>query len=287
MKKRIKYLFIIFLLLVASTKVQALEVSKNDLTLEKGGHENIELYVNTENNITQVDFTLVFSTYDIPANFFPADGLSDGNPNGIKHSITFSEAKTGKILLGSISISVRNNATDKSGTVNIHTASAKTETGETINLKVQNINVKVGTPQVTAEKPKEEIDKNLLDKIESNLVKIELKKDVFEYNVDIKEGLEELDLKPVAKDSKSKIDISTQKISELKDKSIIITVKNDDVEQKYIIKVNVKENTKKESNIEVDKEEFKADKSYKGKWIIMIVILGVIFVANLFINKKK
>ena len=242
MKRINKYVFIIFLLLITFTKVSALEVSKSDITIEKGGNNSVELYANVDEEVISVTFTLVYSTYDIPASFSPANGMSDTNPNGITHTIVFNEAKSGKILLGNVNINVVSYPNDTVGTVNIHTASAKKTNEEVINLNAKNINIKVGTP---TEEPKQEVpkevDKNMLDKIESKLVKIELKKDVFDYTVTIDKDVTELDLKPVAKDEKTKIDIGSQKISELKDNKIVITTKNGETTQVYNIKVNIKE----------------------------------------------
>ena len=280
---KLKYLFGLFLLLITFSKVNALELSKSDLTIEKGGNDSVELYANVEKDVISVTFTLVYSTYDIPANYSPAAGVTDTNPNGITHEVVFNEAKTGKILLGNVNINVVSNPKDTVGTVNIHTASAKDTNGETISLNAKNINIKVGTP---VEEPKEEpkeVDKNLLDKIESKIVKIELKKDVFDYTVNVKKEIDELDLKPIAKSEDTKIDISSQKISELKDGKIVITTKNNDTEQVYNIKVNVKE----EDQITIDKDEFKADKSYKGKWIIVSIILIVALIISMLFARKK
>ena len=291
MKRIIKYLFATFLLFATFSHVYALEVSKSDLTIEKGGSDTIELYANTESEITSVTFTLVFSTYDIPANFSATSGATDTNPNGITHTIKFDEAKSGKVLLGTIQVSVKSNASDSVGTVNIHTASAKTTEDETVSLNARNINIKVGTPQPEPkqEEPKtepttkpKEVDKNLLDKIESKIVKIELKKDVFDYNVNISDDVEELDLKPIAKSEDTKIEISTQKISELKDKKIVITAKNGDTTQIYNIKVNKKQI----EQITVDNEKFKSDKSYKGKWIIVSIVLIVALIISMLFSKK-
>ena len=292
MKRIIKYLFATFLLFATFSRVYALEVSKSDLTIEKGGSDTIELYANTESEITSVTFTLVFSTYDIPANFSATSGATDTNPNGITHTIKFDEAKSGKVLLGTIQVSVKSNASDSVGTVNIHTASAKTTEDETVSLNARNINIKVGTPQPEPkqEEPKtepttqpKEVDKNLLDKIESKIVKIELKKDVFDYNVNISDDVEELDLKPIAKSEDTKIEISTQKISELKDKKIVITAKNGDITQTYNIKVY----NKQIEQITVDNEKFKSDKSYKGKWIIVSIVLIVALIISMLFSKNK
>lgn len=293
MKRIIKYLFATFLLFATFSHVYALEVSKSDLTIEKGGSDTIELYANTESEITSATFTLVFSTYDMPANFSVASGATDTNPNGITHTIKFDEAKSGKVLLGTIQVSVKSNASDSVGTVNIHTASAKTTSDETVSLTARNINIKVGTPQTepkqeeptkapTTTKPKE-VDKNLLDKIESKIVKIVLKKDVFDYTVNISDDVEELDLKPIAKSEETEIEISSQKVSELKDKKIVITAKNGDTTQTYNIKVNKKQI----EQITVDNEKFKADKSYKGKWIIVSIVLIVALIISMLFSKNK
>ena len=279
-------IFTILVLLIGTINVNALSVSKNDITIEKGKSNSIELYANTESEIESVDFTLVFSTYDIPAYFAPADGNTDTNPDGIAHHIILGQASSGKTLLGTININVLTNATDNTGTINLNNPSATSSNGNKINLDIQNINVTVGTPVVeTTEGKKEEEkkDNNLLEKIESNITKIELKKDTFEYTVTIKDSVTELDLKPVAKDSDTKIDITTQKIKDLKDNKIIITAKNDSTEQKYTI--NVK--TNKENKIKIDDEEFKGSTSYKSKWIVIIIILIVVLSFSLLFNKKK
>ena len=290
MKKRINYFFVVFLLLISITKVNALSVSKNDITIEKGGNDTIELYANTEQEVTSVSFTLVYSTYDIPANFMVNPGYTDTNPNGITHNVIFNENKSGKIQLGTISISVKNFPNDTAGSISIHTASAKTADGNTINLNNQTINVKIGTP--VPEEPKQEekkeevkIDTNLLDKIESKIVKIGLIKDQFEYTITIDKDIKELDLKPIAKDEKTEIEIKTQKISELEDNKLLIKTKLNDIEQVYTFNIKIKEKNQIDKSI-IDKGEFKENKSYKGKWLIMIVLLVLAFVANILLNRK-
>ncbi len=280
------FLMLIFILLL-SPRVYALEVSEKDVTIKDGGNADIALYVNTESNITSVEFTLVYSTYDMPAGFTPARGFTDSNPNGIKHTITFNEAKTGKILIGDVNISVKSNPTDKYGTINIHTATAKTESGNTITLENQNINVKVGEPTEEKKEEPKEIDKNMLDKIESKLVTIELKKDTFDYTVTIDKTVTELDLKPVAKDENTKIEISTQEIAKLKDNKITITCKNGDTTQVYNILVKSKRVNTTSTDTTIDKQEFKSDKSYKTKWIIVMIPLAIILVISTILNKKK
>lgn len=286
---RIKmYIFTIFVLLVGILPVNALSVSKNSVTIEKGQNSSIELYANSESEIKSVDFTLVFSTYDIPAYFRPADGNNDTNPNGINHHVVLGQASSGKVLVGSIDINVKLAAVDTVGAITLSNASAIGNNGNRISLNMQNINVKVGKPETTTEddkeeKKEEEKDKNLIDKIESKIVNIELKKDVFDYTVTIPDNVTELDLKVLPKDSDAKVDISTQKIKEIKDNKIVITVKSGDIEQKYNINIKVKE----ENEIKIDEEEFKGSTSYKGKWVVIMVALLVVLGLSLVFNKKR
>ena len=287
MEKRIKCFFMLFLLLISITKVNALSVSKNNLTIEKGSNDNVELYANTEVPVSSVTFTLVYSTYDIPANFYVNQGYRDTNPSGIVHNVIFDEPKSGKILLGRVNINVKNFPNDNAGSISINTANAKTEDGTSINLNNQTINVTIGTP--IKEEPIEEvkeIDKNLLDKIESKLVKINITKDVFEYTVTIDKDIKELDLKPIAKDKDTKIDIKTQKIAELTDNKLLIDTELNGTKQTYTLNIIIKENKEMDKSI-IDKGEFKENKSYKGKWVVITIVLIIAFIANILLNKKK
>lgn len=285
--KKIIPLLVLSLIMIIPTRIRALSVDKNDLTIEKNNSETIGLYAEVNSEITEIQFTLVYTTYDVPANFNVEAGLTDTNPNGITHKIIFSNPVSGKIKLGSIKISVVKNPKVTVGTINIHSGKAITSDGETINLNSQTINVKIGEPEENAVIQNNDTSTkktNLLDRIESKIVKIDLKENVYEYKVNIEENIEELDLKPIAKDEKYKVEITTQKIKELTDNQIIITVKDGDNTEEYKIKVNTLKNDK---DIDIDKEEFKSTYKYKGKWITMIVILSISLFVGVLLTKKK
>lgn len=287
--KKIIPLLVLSLIMIIPTRIRALSVDKNNLTIENNNNESIDLYTEVNSEITEVQFTLVYTTYDVPANFNVEAGLTDANPNGITHKIIFSNPVSGKIKLGSIKISVVKNPKVTLGTINIHSGKAITSDGETINLNSQTINVKIGEPEDSDVIQNNDVSTkktNLLDRIESKIVKIDLKENVYEYKVNIKEDVEELDLKPIAKDEKYKVEITTQKIKELTDNQIIITVKDEDNTEEYKIKVNTLKNDK-DIDIDIDKEEFKSTYKYKGKWIIMIVILSIVLFIGLLLVKKK
>lgn len=293
MKKNILLLFLL-LIVILPLNVDALSVDKNNLTIAKGEDDSVSLYANVEAEVTEISFTLVYTTYDVPAYFNLEPGLTDKNPNGISHKIIFSNPVSGKIKLGTIDIDVVNNPKESYGTINIHSGKATTNNG-TVNLNAQTINVTIGkkeentTPTTTTEEPKDEKPKeekkNLLDKIESEIVNIKLKENVYEYTVKIKEDIEELDLKPIAKDEDYKIEITSQKIKELEDNKIVIKVIDGDNTEEYIVKVNKESN--KIEDIEIDNEEFESSYKYKGKWITVIIIMSVVLVIGLVLTKKK
>ena len=314
MKKRIKFIFIILLLLVNIGSVKALSVSKSNITLKNGENDRVELYADISGSAERVDFKLVYTSNDVRADFI-GNSAYTSSANGINYRVTFNEPVSGRVMLGVVTIRVVDNPRDTAGGINISGATATLEDGTTESLGGESINVKVEketpaetpkptetpkTPEPTkrpsepsktpeASKPSEpsvqELDEHngLLEKIESNIVKITLKKDTFDYTLTIKDDVKELDLKPIAKDKESKIDITSQKISELKDNKITITVTNGDTKQEYNFKIKVKE----KNEIVIDNGEFEGDSSYKGKWLVIGIVLVAALIASLLLIKNK
>lgn len=278
MKKTI-FILLLTILIIIPLNVSALSVSENNLTIEKGKSDTVDIFATVEKEVSEISFSLVYTTYDVPAYFNIESGLTDTG-TGINHKISFTEPVTGKVKLGTIKINIVASPTVTAGSINIHSGIATTTEYETISLNTQMINVTIGTPEPTIETPKEE-KKNLLEKIESELVNINLKEDVYEYTIKVNEDIEELDLKVTPKEEDYEVEISSQKISELKDNQIIITVKDGDNTEEYKIKVNIAK------KVEIDEEEFKPTFKYKGKWTTMIIIFSVVLFVGLLLTKKK
>lgn len=278
-------LSILLIIIIGVGKVSALTVSENNLTIPAGTSKNVELTTNSEVALSSIEFTMVYSTYDVPANFFVNNKYTDSYPNGIKHKINLGEPTEGKISLGSITINVVRNPKEKTGTITIHSAKGYTASGETVNLDGQTINVTIGEDtQVETVTPKE-FNKNALKDIKSSIVKIELQKDVFDYKVNVKENTEKLDLEAIPTDESYKVEISNQVISELTDGMITITVSdNQDNKSVYNIKVNV---LKEQEPAKIDDTTFKENNSYKGKWIVSIIVFGIMFFFGLIMIKKE
>lgn len=290
MKRILKLIIIAVILLIPIGSVSALTVSENDIKIPASGSKSIELSTSSEELLTSVEFTLVYTTYDIPANFIVNSNYTDSNPNGIKHKVIFPEPISGKITLGNVNINVVNNPKDTAGTINIHSAIGYTETGETITLNAQNINIIIGEESNNnTDKPSNDdnsnTNKNVLKEIKSDIVKINLQEDVFEYQITIDKDIEKLDLEPIAITDTYKVEVSNQEIATLEDNKINITV-TDNTGNKtvYTIKVNI---LKDISSVEIDNANYKEKNTYKGKWIILIIFFSVILLFGLALTKKK
>lgn len=290
MKRILKLIIIAVILLIPIGSVSALTVSENNIKIPASGSKSIELSTSSEEPLTSVEFTLVYTTYDIPANFIVNSSYTDSNPNGIKHKVIFPEPISGKITLGNVNINVVNNPKDTAGTINIHSAVGYTKTGETINLNAQNINIIIGEENNTnTDKPSNDdnsnTNKNILKEIKSDIVKINLQEDVFEYQITIDKDIEKLDLKPIAITDTYKVEVSNQEIATLEDNKINITVAdNTGNKTVYTIKVNI---LKDISSVEIDNTNYKEKNTYKGKWIILIIFFSVILLFGLALTKKK
>lgn len=276
--KRIVFLLVVFL--INLPLVSALSVDNTELTVAKGEKSTVDVYANLEEETTKVSFSLVYTTYDVPATFKAEEGITL-KTNKTKNTLTFSEAQKGQVKLGTIEISILKSAKANKGTIRLNSATATSKSGNISKLDPVELTVTIGTSTNNSTSVKES---NLLKGITSKIVNIDLKDNVYTYEVNVKEDVKELDLVAVPKDEKSKVVISSQKISDLKDGKITINVTSpSNTKEEYIVKVNVLKTDK----VEIDKEEFKADSSYKGKWVVVIIVSVVALLLGFTLSKKE
>lgn len=276
--KRIIFLLVVFL--INLPLVSALSVDNTELTVAKGEKSTVNVYADLKEETTKVSFSLVYTTYDVPATFKAEEGITL-KTNTTKNTLTFSEAQKGQVKLGTIEISILKSAKANKGTIRLNSATATSKSGNISKLDPVELTVTIGTSTNNSTSVKES---NLLKGITSKIVNIDLKDNVYTYEVNVKEDVKELDLVAVPKDEKSKVVISSQKISELKDGKIIINVTSpSNTKEEYTVKVNVLKTNK----VEIDKEEFKADSSYKGKWVVVIIVSVVALLFGFTLSKKE
>ena len=276
--KRIAFLLVVFL--INLPLVSALSVDNTELTVAKGEKSTVNVYADLKEETTKVSFSLVYTTYDVPATFKAEEGITL-KTNKTKNTLTFSEAQKGQVKLGTIEISILKSAKANKGTIRLNSATATSKSGNITKLDPVELTVTIGTSTNNSTSVKES---NLLKGITSKIVNIDLKDNVYTYEVNVKEDVKELDLVAVPKDEKSKVVISSQKISELKDGKITINVTSpSNTKEEYTVKVNVLKTDK----VEIDKEEFKADSSYKGKWVVVIIVSVVALLFGFILSKKE
>lgn len=276
--KRIIFLLVVFL--INLPLVSALSVDNTELTVAKGEKSTVNVYADLKEETTKVSFSLVYTTYDVPATFKAEEGITL-KTNTTKNTLTFSEAQKGQVKLGTIEISILKSAKANKGTIRLNSATATSKSGNISKLDPVELTVTIGTSTNNSTSVKES---NLLKGITSKIVNIDLKDNVYTYEVNVKEDVKELDLVAVPKDEKSKVVISSQKISDLKDGKIIINVTSpSNTKEEYTVKVNVLKTDK----VEIDKEEFKADSSYKGKWVVVIIVSVVALLFGFTLSKKE
>ena len=276
--KRIIFLLVVFL--INLPLVNALSVDSTELTVAKGEKSTVNVYADLKEETTKVSFSLVYTTYDVPATFKAEEGITL-KTNTTKNTLTFSEAQKGQVKLGTIEISILKSAKANKGTIRLNSATATSKSGNISKLDPVELTVTIGTSTNNSTSVKES---NLLKGITSKIVNIDLKDNVYTYEVNVKEDVKELDLVAVPKDEKSKVVISSQKISDLKDGKIIINVTSpSNTKEEYTVKVNVLKTDK----VEIDKEEFKADSSYKGKWVVVIIVSVVALLFGFTLSKKE
>lgn len=276
--KRIIFLLVVFL--INLPLVSALSVDSTELTVAKGEKSTVNVYADLKEETTKVSFSLVYTSYDVPATFKAEEGITL-KTNTTKNTLTFSEAQKGQVKLGTIEISILKSAKANKGTIRLNSATATSKSGNISKLDPVELTVTIGTSTNNSTSVKEN---NLLKGITSKIVNIDLKDNVYTYEVNVKEDVKELDLVAVPKDEKSKVVISSQKISELKDGKITINVTSpSNTKEEYTVKVNVLKTDK----VEIDKEEFKADSSYKGKWVVVIIVSVVALLFGFTLSKKE
>lgn len=276
--KRIIFLLVVFL--INLPLVSALSVDSTELTVAKGEKSTVNVYADLKEETTKVSFSLVYTTYDVPATFKAEEGITL-KTNTTKNTLTFSEAQKGQVKLGTIEISILKSAKANKGTIRLNSATATSKSGNISKLDPVELTVTIGTSTNNSTSVKES---NLLKGITSKIVNIDLKDNIYTYEVNVKEDVKELDLVAVPKDEKSKVVISSQKISDLKDGKITINVTSpSNTKEEYTVKVNVLKTNK----VEIDKEEFKADSSYKEKWIVVIIVSVVALLFGFILSKKE
>lgn len=136
---------------------------------------------------------------------------------------------------------------------------------------------------------------NYLSSIEITNYNIDFNKDKLEYNIDIDENINELDVKFIPESAKAKAHIKgNNNLKENNYKIIIDVISEDDNLKTYVINANPQKNEKEEiTEDKIDKSKvnktskFKINKKIKNILIISLAILLVIIIVTVVIFYRK
>lgn len=225
MKKVVNNLLIILLMFIC-IDVSALTVENTTVTLKPGQETTVNVY---GNYLDDGGFNIK-STGNVLFEYSNEYECIKGS--GPECILDLNE-EDGVVLIGKLTLSIDENNT-------YHVAKVYLD-GKVITVNIDHT---------------EEIDYNLLNKITSKFVSINLVKDKFEYDVEIDSDLTKLDLTPVAKNENATVEVSSQVISKLENNQIIIHVEDEDIKQDYIINVNIKNKSRIVSFGDIPKKEY-------------------------------
>ena len=279
--KIFSFILLIIIIFFGAIETKALEVVDLNPTIQVGETKDIEIYVNAPESTKQIDFSLIFFSYDVVGTFESSIGTL--TTNGTTHSISFDEPIEGRVKLGTIKIKISKSIVVNTGTINLHNAKATSVDDKVTIINNQSIQVNITKEKV------EEIKENLLKEITSNIVSITLEPNKYEYNVSVNNEVDKLDITAKAIDETYKVDISDQIIKEGKNQ-IFITVSKGTISEKYTI--NITKDEKEEIN--KDQEEIKKNKvsktetkNFKAGWTSVVIGLIIVFVIGLFMMRKQ
>lgn len=276
------FIFLIISTLFYMNEVKALEVSETNLTIKKGETKEIELYANVPNDTKKVNFSLIFFNYDVTGTFESSIGTL--TRNGTTYSISLNEPITGRVKIGIVKIKTSKNMTIDQSAINLHNANAILVDETTKQLNSQRIQVNIDKEEIT-----EEINKNLLKTISSNIINVSLEPDKYEYEFSVNNEIDKLDLNATAIDETYNIDITDQTLKEGKNQ-IFITVSKDDISEKYtinIIREEKKELSKEKTELNKEKESKTQNINFKSGWTTIIIGLIIVFIIGLSMMFKK
>lgn len=275
MKKALTTILLTFLLFMSNVDAKEVKLDTDNYTIKPGGTVSLDIIIDSEDDIKSGSFKITTSSRYIGFDSIEfVDGITRTSSGS---SYTFNVTK-GTIKSGSKIATVTLKALDttKEGaktTIVLSSLKVKNASGKTSNFDTI-------SQIVTCTNEEQSSNNNYLKEINSQSFKLEdFNKDKTSYEVEV-EKIDGIEVTATAEDEKAEVKV--EKNIDSKEIKIVVTAENSEVRE-YTIKLNEKEEVKE--TIKETKQEIKPA-SYKGKWIGICIVLGVIVAANVFLLKK-
>lgn len=284
MEKRIivfiSVVFCFFAFLVNVKALNKIYFDSEDLSVMPGETKEVGVYVDSDSSFTSIKMNVITTSNSI-------------NFAGITYNEAFTRTNNGSSVILTSKTPLKSGS--KVATINVKAIDSAT-VGTTGYIRVSNVSlndVQLENASLSVKVSNESSSSSYLKSVTSNIVKIDFNKDTYDYEYEVSNDVDKMDLVAQAEDSNTKIDISNQtlKIGENTIK-ITVTAKNKD-KKVYTFSINRKEMEKENQIDEKDddvipiSDNVETKKPNKTGFVLLLGILIGVMIIDLVIMKKN
>ena len=282
MEKRIivfiSVVFCFFAFLVNVKALNKIYFDSEDLSVMPGETKEVGVYVDSDSSFTSIKMNVITTSNSI-------------NFAGITYNEAFTKTNNGSSVILTSKTPLKSGS--KVATINVKAIDSAT-VGTTGYIRVSNVSlndVQLENASLSVKVSNESSSSSYLKSVTSNIVKIDFNKDTYEYEYEVSNDVDKMDLVAQAEDSNAKIDISNQtlKIGENTIK-ITVTAKNKD-KKVYTFSINRKEKEnqidEKDDDVIPISDSVETKKPNKTGFVLLLGILIGVMIIDLVIMKKN
>lgn len=284
MEKRIivfiSVVFCFFAFLVNVKALNKIYFDSEDLSVMPGETKEVGVYVDSDSSFTSIKMNVITTSNSI-------------NFAGITYNEAFTRTNNGSSVILTSKTPLKSGS--KVATINVKAIDSAT-VGTTGYIRVSNVSlndVQLENASLSVKVSNESSSSSYLKSVTSNIVKIDFNKDTYDYEYEVSNDVDKMDLVAQAEDSNAKIDISNQtlKIGENTIK-ITVTAKNKD-KKVYTFSINRKEMEKENQIDEKDddvipiSDSVETKKPNKTGFVLLLGLLTFVLVIDLIVMKNK
>ena len=282
MEKRIivfiSVVFCFFAFLVNVKALNKIYFDSEDLSVMPGETKEVGVYVDSDSSFTSIKMNVITTSNSI-------------NFAGITYNEAFTKTNNGSSVILTSKTPLKSGS--KVATINVKAIDSAT-VGMAGYIRVSNVSlndVQLENASLSVKVSNESSSSSYLKSVTSNIVKIDFNKDTYDYEYEVSNDVDKMDLVAQAEDSNAKIDISNQtlKIGENTIK-ITVTAKNKD-KKVYAFSINRKEKEnqidEKDDDVIPISDSVETKKPNKTGFVLLLGILIGVMIIDLVIMKKN
>ncbi len=244
-----------------------------DVLINPGETKDLDVYIESDQDFTKLSLNFITTSSNI--NFYR-----------ITYNEVFNRTSNGSLTYLTSSSPIESGT--KVATVSIK-ASDSSSIGTIGYIRAINVtlgdDLKLENATSTIEVSNKPSDNAYLKSITSNIVNIDFDSEIYEYEVEVSDDVDELDIKAAAVDEESKVEISDQTLTPGENKiEIIVTAPNGNIKT-YVIKVN--KATLQPKDLNDSNENEKASDYSKSGFVLLLIVLVVVLLTDIVMIKKK